>query len=270
MLTLYVRERGTGIRRSGQRLIVYKGQDVLQSVRLRDLQRVVLFGCIEVTASANSLLLENGIETVLLSYGGKFLGRLSPADSKNVFIRQAQFVRYDDMDFRVRIAKSIVSGKIKNARILLQRFLRNHPNDDLKIVVKKLEQIRLRIDRQIKLDTIFGIEGEGANVYFKAFGKMLISDFTFITRNRRPPRDPVNALLSFGYTLLSSEMTGVLASQGLDPYVGILHDLDFGRTSLALDLLEEFRHPVIDRLTLSLLNRFVLNQSHFDDRGECK
>ncbi|MDQ2688109.1 MAG: CRISPR-associated endonuclease Cas1 [Armatimonadota bacterium] len=268
MTTLYIREPGVGIRRSGQRLIVYKGDGVLQTVRLRDVERLVLFGSVEVSAPVWAALLEGGIETVLLSFGGKFRGRLAPADGKNIFLRRTQFQRYEDREYRLRVGKEIVTGKVRNARAVLQQYARNHPSEALAGAIVKLEAARERAARQASLDALLGAEGEAASLYFGALGTMIRAEFAFTTRNRRPPRDPVNALLSFGYTLLTTELTGALAAQGLDPHVGLLHDLDYGRPSLALDVLEEFRQPVVDRLAVSLINRGVLTLAHFDDRGE--
>jgi len=235
---------------------------------LRDLERVVLFGNVDLTSAASVALLESGIETILLSYGGKFRGRLAPADAKNVFLRQAQFHRYEDMEFRLRIGIAIVDGKVKNARTVLQHYAWNHPSETLKTAIERLQTARARVGNQGSIDALLGAEGEAASTYFAALGTMMRSEFVFTTRTRRPPRDPVNALLSFTYTLLTTEMTGALAAQGLDPSVGIVHDLDYGRPSLALDLLEEFRHPVADRLVVSLINRGVLSRVHFDNRGE--
>ena len=268
MKTLYVKEQGAGIRRSGQRLLVYKGEQVLEAVRLRDLERLVLLGSIEVSASAQSALLESGIETVLLSFHGKFRGRLFPAEGRNVFLRLEQFRRYDDPAFRLKTARVLVDAKIRNARVVLQRHQRNHPSETLTAAMARLERSRGSVQAQSSIETLLGVEGEAARTYFAAFGGMVRSEFTFTTRSRRPPRDPVNALLSFGYTLLSTELTGAVAAQGLDPYVGVLHELDYGRPSLALDLLEEFRQPVVDRLALSLINRTILKRSDFDEREE--
>jgi len=128
--------------------------------------------------------------------------------------------------------------------------------------IAQLESSRERAARQTAIESLLGVEGDAARIYFGMFGTMLRSDLTFAGRSRRPPRDPVNALLSFGYTLLTTELTGALAAQGLDPFVGVLHDLDYGRPSLALDLLEEFRQPIIDRLVLSVVNRGVLKADH--------
>jgi CRISPR-associated protein Cas1 len=268
MITLYVKEQGARVRRTGQRLQVLKREQVLETVRLRELERVVLLGNVEISASAQAALLEEGIETVLLSFAGRYRGRLSPAEGKNVFLRQAQFRRYDEPEYRLSMARTLLDAKIRNARYVLQRYLWNHPDAALEQAIEHLEKGRARLERQTNLDALLGVEGESARVYFGVFGRMVRSDFAFVTRSRRPPRDPVNALLSFGYTLLTTELVGAVAAQGLDPYVGILHDLAYGRPSLALDLLEEFRQPVMDRLVLSLVNRGVLNKVHFDDRGE--
>jgi len=268
MKTLYIKEQGACIRRSGQRLLVYKGEQALEAVRLRDLERLVLLGSIEVSASAQAALLESGIETVLLSFHGKFRGRLFPAEGRNVFLRLEQFRRYEDSAFRLKIARVIVDGKIRNARVVLQRHQRNHPSEALLAAMARLERSRESVQAQDCIETLLGVEGDAARTYFAAFGGMVRSEFTFTTRSRRPPRDPVNALLSFGCTLLNTELTGATAAQGLDPYVGVLHELDYGRPSLALDLLEEFRQPVVDRLALSLINRLVLQRSHFEERGE--
>jgi CRISPR-associated protein Cas1 len=268
MTTLYVREPGAGLRRSGKRLIVYKGDETLQAVRLRDLERVTLLGNIDVSASVVATLLEQGVETVFLSTSGRFRGRLTPAEGKNVFVRQAQFRRYDDDEFRLRLATTLIDAKIRNARHLLQRYQRNHPDERLAEIIVQLDGSRDRAARQTGLASLLGVEGDAARVYFVGLGLMLRGDLAFNGRSRRPPRDPVNALLSFGYTLLTTELTGAVAAQGLDPFVGVLHDLDYGRPSLALDLLEEFRQPVIDRLVLSVVNRGALKTDHFEDRGE--
>jgi CRISPR-associated protein Cas1 len=237
--------------------VVYKGQETLQVVRFRELERVVLIGSVE-----------NGIETVFLSYGGKFRGRLVPVESKNVFLRHLQSQRYENEDFRLRLSRQVVDGKVRNARVVLQKYARNHPSEVLTDAVKKLDAARSRAANQTSIESLLGCEGECASIYFGALGTMTRSEFTFTTRTRRPPRDAINALLSFGYTLLSTELTGALAAQGLDPCIGFLHDLDYGRPSLALDILEEFRQPISDRLALSLTNLGVLTMAHFEGRGE--
>lgn len=268
MITLYVRKQGAYLRRVSQRLLVCYGEQVINTVRLRDLERVALFGQVEVTAPVMTALMEAGIEMVLLSRGGKFRGRLMPAEGKNIFLRQMQFRRYDDDEFRLGVSLRLIDAKIRNARFVLQKYGWNHPEVSLEATIALLDKRRDTLKKQTSIPSLLGVEGESARLYFRSFGAMVRSEFRFTTRSRRPPRDAMNALLSFGYTLMTTELTGAVAAQGLDPHVGVLHDLDYGRPSLALDLLEEFRQPVIDRLALSLVNRNVLRPEHFQDRGE--
>jgi len=268
MSSLYVQQQGAVIRRAGKRLIVRRGEETLQAMRMRDLERVALFGSVELSAPAAIALMEAGIETVFLSLGGRFRGRLAPAEGKNVFLRQAQFRAYDDANLRLRTARALLNGKICNSRRLLQRHHQKHPSASLEQAAAELEKRREQLQQPSSLDGLLGVEGAAAHAYFAAFGGMVRSEFAFTVRSRRPPRDAVNALLSFGYTLLATELTGAVAAEGLDPAVGLLHHLDYGRPSLALDLLEEFRQPVVDRLVLSLINRRVLRQEHFEDRGQ--
>ena len=267
MTTLYVTRQGASIRRVSQRIQVCRGQETLETVRLRDLERLVLVGNIDLTAGALTALLEAGVETVLLSYAGKFRGRLCPAEGRNIFLRRVQFQRYEDDAFRLQTAQTLLDAKARNGRAVLQRYAWNHPEVQLGDAVARMQKSQQRLRTQTSLESLLGVEGDCARAYFQALGSMMRAGFTFTTRSRRPPGDPVNALLSFGYTLLTTELTGAVAGQGMDPYVGVLHELDYGRPSLALDILEEFRQPIVDRLVLSLINRGAMQREHFEDRG---
>lgn len=268
MTTLYVREPGAQVRRSGGRLIVEKDGTALETVRLRELERVAVFGNVDLTTPAARALLEAGIETTLLSQGGRYLGRLAPAEGKNVFLRLRQFRCFEDGNFRLGVARRIVRAKLRNSRSLLMRHCRSYPDDRLRDAAKTLQERMARAEEAASLAALLGVEGEAARTYFAGLGVMVRKEFTFSGRSRRPPRDPFNALLSFLYTLLTTEMTGAVAAEGLDPHLGFLHEPDYGRPSLALDLIEEFRQPAADRLALSLVNRGVLQAGHFGDRGE--
>jgi CRISPR-associated protein Cas1 len=268
MTTLYVREPGAVIRRSGGRLMVEKEGTVLQTVRLRELERVALFGNAEMTAPAMRALLEAGVETTLLSPAGRYLGRLAPAEGKNVFLRLRQFQCHEDREFRLLLARRIVAAKLRNSRALLLRHARSHPSDALRRAAEELADRLDRLDRAASPAALMGMEGDAARVYFGGLALMIRGGLPFAGRSRRPPRDAFNALLSFTYTLLTTELTGAVAAEGFDPHVGFLHEPDYGRPSLALDLLEEFRAPVGDRLALSLANRAVLRPEHFEDLGE--
>lgn len=265
MSVLYVQQQGAVLRKSGGRLEVVHGGETHGHAHLRDLERVVLMGAVEVTTPAMAALLDGGIELLLLSAGGRVRGRLTPAESRNVLLRRDQFLRHGDTEYRLRAARRIVSGKIRNARSVVQRFGRNHPEIAVGQVVDDLDRSRTRLDQQQDAAAVLGVEGDAARVYFSAFGQMLLGDFAFTVRTRRPPLDPANSLLSLGYALVEGEITGALMAEGLDPMVGLLHELDYGRPSLALDLLEEFRQPIVDRLTLSLVNNRIMRAEHFEE-----
>ncbi|HEV2472216.1 MAG TPA: CRISPR-associated endonuclease Cas1 [Chthonomonadales bacterium] len=266
MITVYVREQGAILRRTGGRLQITMEGRLLDEMRLADVERVALFGHVEITSAAMAGLLEAGIETTLLSASGRYRGRLAPAEGKNVLLRHAQFHRYSDTAFRLRIARAVVMGKIRNARYMVLRHHYNHPDPALAETAELLNRRCGAALQQQSIAGLMGVEGESARVYFSSFGKMLRCEHNFKTRSRRPPLDPVNASLSFGYSLLTAEITGAAAAQGLDPSVGLLHDLDYGRPSLSLDLLEELRQPVIDRLVLALFNLKTLQPAHFEER----
>lgn len=267
MPTLYVATAGASIRRVSRRLVVAVADAVLQSIRLRDLERVVFWGPVQVTTPALMALLENRIETTFLTAGGKLLGRLVPPGQKNVFLRTQQCERHRDLAFRLQVGRNIVATKARNARRVLQLYARSRPGLEIVKTLRVLKETGQRVQTATTLSQLMGYEGEAAAAYFSAYGRLFLA-MSFETRSRRPPRDPANALLSLGYTLLTSEATGAAAANGLDPDVGFLHELNYGRPSLALDLVEPFRHPVVDRLALSLINRRVLQEGDFEQAPE--
>ncbi len=170
------------------------------------------------------------------------------------------------MDFRITTGRQIVSAKIQNSRRILQLFGRNREGLNLSEPLGKLQKLRGKVTRQETIASLMGIEGDAAAQYFKCYSTLFLRDLTFSRRTRRPPLDPVNALLSLGYTLITSEATGALAALGLDPYIGFLHEIEYGRPSLALDLIEEFRQPIIDRFILSIANRSIFFPEDFEAR----
>lgn len=263
MPTLYVATPGASIRKTSRRLVVSTIDTVLQSVRLRELDRVVIWGPVQITTPAIQALLEGKVDTTFLSSMGRFIGKLVPPSGKNVFLRKCQAQRHDDLAFRLKIARAIVATKARNARRVLQLYGRNRPAVDQRAALFGLKRVVEKVGLAKHLVELMGYEGEAAAIYFGEFGKLPLN-LSFSGRSRRPPRDPINALLSLGYTLLAAEAGGALAAHGLDPGIGFLHELDYGRPSLALDLIEAFRHPVVDRLTLSLVNRRVLVAEDFE------
>ena len=253
--SLHVRQEHLEIRRADETLI--------ESVRLREVDGVVIIGRGRLTTPALVALLDAGIDTAYVSAHGRFHGRLVSMESKNVFTRQAQFRRLDDLPFRLATAGRMVAAKIRHARLLAQRYARNHAEIAFTRELATLARLADSSGEQPSLDELRGLEGEAARRYFALFGRMLrVASMHITVRTRHPPLDPVNALLSFGYTLLTNEAVSAVAAIGLDPAVGVLHELHYSRPSLALDLVEEFR-AAVDRLALRLINRRQLTPEHF-------
>jgi len=274
MATLYLIEQNTVLRKSSERLLLCRKpsqskspgvriRDVLLELPCEDIDQVMLFGNVQVTTQALQQLLRHGIELALFTFSGKLLGQLTPPKTKNIPLRLAQFEKYKDFAYIFRTAKVIVANKLTNALQVLKRYQANHPNAFARSDLDKLGTIIRKVTGTDSLDSLRGLEGSGSAIYFRQFGKMFKKPWHFSTRNRRPPKDPVNAVLSFGYTIVNTELQSLLDGYGFDPYLGFYHTLHYGRPGLALDLLEAFRHSLVDRLTLNLFNLRVLNENDF-------
>ena len=257
---LYITTPGACVHQNHGRLRVTKGKELLQEMRLADVERVVLLGgTAGVTSTAAAALMGAGIETAFLSSTGRFRGFLAPARGRGTALRMAQFETHRASEARLKLARCFVTRKIGNSRTVLQRFRRNHPEFDGERERERMDAALRSAELATSIEALMGHEGEAAAAYFQALGKMIGGGFAFAQRSKRPPRDPANALLSLGYTLLTAEGTSAVAGAGLDPGVGMLHSLDEGRPSLALDLIEPFRAAVVDRLVLHLANHRLLS-----------
>lgn len=261
-LPLYVQEQGARISLSGEELIV-RGKKGDTRARLPNVSQVSLFGNVQITTQALRATLERGISVSLLSTGGWFYGRATGVESKNVELRVAQHRAMADAETCLRLARGVVASKIRNSRTLLRR---NHAAAP-EVTLFELEQLAKKSERAESLASLLGLEGTAARSYFSAFSGMLkggaAETFDLDGRNRRPPKDPVNALLSLAYSLLTKELAHVTASAGLDPLLGFYHQPRFGRPALALDLMEEFRPIVADSTVLSAINNGVVGPSDF-------
>jgi CRISPR-associated protein Cas1 len=262
--TLFVTTQGAYLSKEGETVVVRVEKQVRLRVPIHTLGGIVCFGNVLCSPFLMGFCAERDVAISFLSEHGRFLARVQGPVSGNVLLRREQYRRADDMDMSARIARSLLTGKIANSRAVLRRVLRDHPEKVDKISVegaaRKLAYSLENIQAGPSLDTLRGIEGESAHTYFRVFDHLILSQkdgFTFRERNRRPPLDRVNCLLSFIYTLLMHDVRSALESVGLDPAVGFLHRDRPGRPGLALDIMEEFRPFMADRLTLSLIN---LNQ----------
>lgn len=262
-LPLYVQTQGMYLGLSGEVLQVRKRQEVVDEVRLMDVSQVNLLGNIQVSTQTVRELCWRGIPLCYFSMGGWFYGLTSGMMHKNVLLRQRQYAAAADPERCLEIARSIVSSKILNCRTLLRRNHSGLPRED------RVEFMRLaRAARGAgTLESLLGIEGQAGRLYFGQFAGMLKQgglSFDFHGRNRRPPRDPVNALLSYAYSLLTKEWTVVLQAVGWDPYMGWYHQPRYGRPSLALDMMEEFRPVIADSCVIWALNNGVVTPSDFE------
>ena len=264
MSVLYVCEQGCIIRKSGKRILVSRERKVLQDIPVAKLERVWLYGNIQLSSQAAALLLDSGVDVVFLSYGGRMRGHLTGMMSKNIFLRLAQYERWQDREFKKNFAVNIVRGKIQNMRVMLLRYQRNHPEVDFEVTLAGLNQGLQSLEEGIRDNSqLLGIEGHCSHLYFRDLARMLRQDLGFTGRKRRPPTDPVNSLLSLTYTMLSNELACILEASSFDPYLGFYHGLRYGRSSLALDLVEEFRQPLADSHVLSLINLYIFGPDDF-------
>lgn len=270
---VYVMSQGAYVHRDGENLLV----DVEKVTRLRQpihlVDALVCFGRITVSPPAMAFCAERGIAVTFLSRSGRLLARVDAPGSGNVLVRREQYRRADQPAAAQAIAKPIVAGKIHNARTVVQRAARESESEEDRVnlsrVVSSLERTLHRLADAPDLDSVRGHEGEAAQAYYGTFTFMVKQqreDFAFVRRSRRPPRDRINALLSFVYSLLLSDTTAACAAAGLDPSVGFLHADRPGRPGLALDLMEEFRPSIADRLALTLINRQQITKKDFEER----
>lgn len=263
MHTLYVIDQGLQLKKKSNRIVLKKEGKVEEEIPILDLKRILIFGNNQLSTELMRYLAGKGIEVAFLSTGGRFKFRLVPETSKNIFLRLAQHEHYRDGNFRLRFSQAVVAAKLKNQRSLLLRYQRNQPQVDLQETSDTLLSYAEEVREKLDLDEIRGVEGIGARVYFESFARFLLGGFTFARREYYPAPDPVNALLSFGYMLIFNEMSSLAEAVGFDVFLGFLHDTRYGRASLATDLMEELRSPVVDRLVLYLTNKGVIKPDQF-------
>ncbi len=263
MANLYLTEQNSVLRKKGNRLIVQNDEAILLAVQCHKIDSVLIFGNVQFTTQAVHELLEHGIDLSILSRTGRLKGQISCPSAKNITLRVAQFQKYDDHRFRMDLSKKIVAGKIRNSLNFVRNFSYNHPEIGFRPETDELKELIRSAESADGVGRLTGFEGRAAAVYFSAFGRMMLGEFEFRKRKRRPPTDPVNAMLSLTYTMLFNEIASFLGAMGLDPYLGYYHKIDYGRASLASDLLEEFRAPAGDRLTLNLVNNRIFKKEDF-------
>lgn len=263
MQTLYVSDNGVLLKKKSNRILLKKDNKILEEIPILDLKRVIIFGSNQVSAQLLQYFATKGIDVAFLSSSGRFKFRLVPETSKNIFLRMAQHDHYRNKPFRIQFSQGVIEAKIRNQRGLLVRYQRNRPEVDLKRYLEILKKCSQQVRQKQEIEGIMGVEGYAGKTYFEAYGKLLLGEFTFRKRAYHPPPDPTNALLSFGYMLLFNEIESLLESTGFDVFLGFLHSTHYGRASLATDLIEALRSPLIDRLVLYLINTGSISVKQF-------
>lgn len=288
MTTLYLTEPRSLVKKDGDTLVVHIPGDkergtVERNVRvpLMKVTQVVVMSDSTVTTPALLALLEQQVDVSFCDYYGRFCGQLAPGMSRNGQLRIAQYRAHVDYGRRVALARSFVAGKLANQRTMLLRSNRKLEDGVIAAAAATIQNIVVDVQQLTSITeptdparpqadstmgSLQGLEGAGSAAYFGVFNRLLRNEMGFRRRVRRPPTDPVNALLSFGYTLLMNNVLSAVSQVGMDPYVGYLHSSQYGKPALALDLMEEFRTPVVDSVVVTVINNRIIQPDHFSEQ----
>ena len=268
--TLYVTMPDAYLACDGENVLIRIQDEIRFRIPVHNLEGIVCFGFAGASPGLMHLCCERGVALSFLTEYGKFMGRITGSVSGNVLLRRTQYRWSDNESISVRLSRRFIAAKIINSRAVLHRLLRDHPEsvdrEAITLAMRRMAEMPERLEKACDGDSIRGLEGEAAHLYFANFDQLILVEkeaFQLSNRNRRPPTDRINALLSFLYTLLTHEVTAALESVGLDPQVGFLHRDRPGRPSLSLDIMEELRPHFADRLAVTLVNRSQISASGF-------
>lgn len=271
--TVVIDEQGAYLRKSGGEIRIMKKGDEIAAVPAREIDTLVLVGGVQLSSQVLRFLLDANVEVHYLSYYGRYQGRFVPEWHKNVHLRLSQSAAHFDEARCLEIAREMVRGKLHNMRSVLRRAAREEGDAQIGEAADEIDAVLGRVDGVVDRDRLRALEGQGSGAYFRVFSRLLKGsgpEFDFTRRTRRPPQDPVNALLGFAYSMLTGDAITALSVAGLDPYVGFLHATKYGRPALALDLMEEFRPIVADTVVRRMVNTGMVKPGHFTRRvGGC-
>ncbi len=269
--TLYVLTPENYLTVEGENVVVQNGKTQVGRFPLHTLESIVCFTYKGATPALMGACAKRGVDLAFFSPHGRFLARVVGEERGNVLLRQEQYRIADDELRATAYARNFLVGKLYNSRWVLERATRDHPQrvpvEALKTASQKIAKTMRAMGQEQQLDSLRGLEGEAAQVYFGVFDALILQQeeaFSFTVRSRRPPLDNTHALLSFAYTMLAKDCAAALEGVGLDPYVGFLHRARPGRVSLSLDLMEELRSVLADRFVLSCINQKILRPSHLE------
>ncbi len=265
--TLYVTTPEAYLTKDGLNVVVSVDKEERFRIPILNVESIVTFGYMGASPGLMKLCMDNNVSLSFMTSQGRFICRMQGATRGNVLLRKKQYTLSEDENVSLHLAKLFITGKVFNTRSILQRYIRdNGADDDVEYVIKQLDWRKKRILSAENMEILRGEEGNAANTYFDVFNHLILNqkeDFQFNGRSRRPPKDEVNAMLSFVYTLIANDVAAALETVGLDPYVGFMHTLRPGRISLALDMMEELRAYLGDRLVLSMINRKQVTKKNF-------
>jgi CRISPR-associated protein Cas1 len=265
MSTLYLTEQYAYVKKHDDSLVVQLQDHTKRDIPLMKIDHVIVVGEITLTTPALTALLAQGAEICYLSERGDYRGRLSPPFSKNTFLRRRQYAACADMERTLAVARWIVAGKLENQRTLLLRNNRKLADPEVAEAAAAIRRSISTVPSAADLNSLRGVEGNGAASYFGAFARLLRQDLGFTRRVRRPATDRVNALLGLAYTCLMNQVSAAIQTVGMDAYAGYLHAAQYARPSLALDLMEEFRPVIADSVVLTLINNRTIQADDFEE-----
>lgn len=269
---MYITTPEAYLTKDGQNVVVSVDKEELFRIPIMNVESIVTFGYMGASPGLMRLCVDNNVSLSFMTPQGRFICRVQGPTRGNVLLRKKQYSLSEDEKQALHLSKLFITGKVFNTRCILQRYIRDNGADEVvESAVKQLDWRRTRVFQAENMEILRGEEGMAANSYFDVFDHLILhqkEDFLFRGRNRRPPKDEVNAMLSFVYSLIANEVAAALESVGLDPYVGFMHSLRPGRLSLALDMMEELRAYLGDRLVLSMINRKQVTTKDFIRQGD--
>lgn len=266
MATLYLTEQHSYVHKDGETLVVRKADKSKVTVPLLKVDQVVVLGNVTLSAAVIEMLLDGGTEVCFCTKWGRFRGRLAGDWTKNSLVRLEQHRVHGDPARSLMLARQFVWAKLSNMRTVLLRANRKRASSEISQACVRLKNAAETALGAKRADQLLGIEGSGSAAYFGVFGQLITAPFEFHGRVKRPPRDPVNALLSLGYTILIHNLCSAASTVGMDPYIGFFHSSQYGKPALALDIAEEFRPVVVDSTVLTVVNNRMLSLADFDDQ----
>lgn len=269
MTSLYITESGAFIRKDGGRVIIGRNQEVLMEVPLEKIEDICVIDSVHLSSKISTYCLRNNIPITWLSSTGSYFGTLMSTSNVDVLKHEKQFALHNNKEFYMLMSKRIVNAKINNQLVTLKRYARNVEDGLIDTQIANIKSISQNVTHTTTRSELMGVEGIIARFYFEALGKVVPESYAFTKRSKRPPKDPFNALLSLGYSMLFNEILSAVVSAGLHPFVGNLHTLSKGHPALVSDLIEEYRAPIIDSLVMNIVKRNMIDSSEFtiEDEG---